>query len=185
MPDWWEPALKSALSQGDVLSAVPLGAPAFPTRPLKKGPTNKDQQAVWHEQDEWFGDPDGIGHYLGRGRFAAALVVTHDCELDKSQTKRVLVAPIASISHLQPSHRDTILRGERIPFLALDGVPEIGTGYADLRHIVSMEMRTIQSLTRLKSMAEDGVLRLQAQLLAFFTYRNLPGPPGGAAAPAQ
>ena len=58
-------------------------------------------------------------------------------------------------------------------FLPLPDVPELGDYYADLRLIHPVDRRFLRDDSRLASMTDEATLRLQAQLVGFFTRKRL------------
>jgi len=169
---WWTPQLKSELSQGDVLSPIPIGSPHLPVTYLSKGRVEKGSQ-VWLQSSKWQPDGDGIGLFLGKGRVIHGLVVSHDCEIDKpSRSARVLIAPISQLDKLEESARQPIIEQKRYSLMPLPGVPQLGDYYADLRCLMWLDRKIVDQNKRIASMSEEGVLRLQAQLIGFFTRKS-------------
>ena len=173
MTDWWALSLKARLSQGDLVSLVPVSAPAVPERSLTRSSTQKGGQNTWVESSAWQADADGLSHLLARGRKLHALVLSHDCELDKPGAKRVLVAPVLPITNVAEQDREPILQQRRVAFIPLTDVPEFGVSYVDLRCICFLDRKIVDSATRQRSMSKVGVARIWAQLTAFFSYREL------------
>ena len=114
---------------------------------------------------------DGTGLYVARGRVTRALVVSHSCELDdKPDVTRVLMALIAPLSQVENERaRARILEQKRRALLPLPDLPELGDHYADLRCIAYVDRKLVTDAQREFSMSDDGVIRLRAQLIEFFT----------------
>lgn len=86
----------------------------------------------------------------------------------------MLVAPVALLSTISDAHtRDKILRQERIALMPLPEVPNFGTSYVDFRSLAFIDRGAIDECKRTASMSDEGVARLQVQLIAFFTRKNL------------
>lgn len=175
---WWAPAVNAkGLSQGDLVADVLVGTPYIPTTFLGRDTRPMKGRTYWPQSPKL--DPfrtDETGLYIARGRVSLALVVSHSCELDdKPDVGRVLVALVAPLSQVSdPTAQATILEQRHLALLPLPGVPKLGDHYADLRCIVYVNRKLVQDSQRICSMTDEGVLRLQAQLLAFFTRRDLP-----------
>jgi len=56
--------------------------------------------------------------------------------------------------------------------MPLPGVPQLGDYYADLRCLMWLDRKIVDQNKRIASMSEEGVLRLQAQLIGFFTRKS-------------
>lgn len=123
----------------------------------------------WPERDKL--EPfktDATGLYIARGRIIRVLVVSHSCEIEKRDDARVLVAMTAPLANVQdPAKRAKILEQKRRAFMPLPAVPNAGDLYADLRMIAYAEQSLLSD--RKFSMTEDGVVRLRAQLIEYFT----------------
>jgi len=170
--DCWEGVLKPDLSQGDLLSVVLVGTAAAPQTALKRGSTKKGGGESW-DSSPWKPEGNGIGHFLGKGRNVAVIVLSQDCEIDKHDGKGpVLVAPVHPVSLLQsPEAREAVTNRKRYPFLPLphiEGVIE--DSYADLRCITYIDRELINAAERKKSMTAAGVDDLVKQIIAFITH---------------
>ena len=166
--DWWRPHLnEDGLSQGDVVGAVPFVNSVAPPAMLKKA-TGKGGAETWVPT----ADPpkkSANPYYLSEGREALALVVSHGCELDEETARpRVLVAPVRGVHTLSETARERLLEQQSRRMVPLPDLPGHGTCFADLRLIMSISRELIPDESRLASMSETGVKRLQVQLAVFF-----------------
>ena len=167
---WWLEGLNpKGLSQGDIVSQVLSGTTDQPLKHLGKESMNKGPKRYWPEVDSFQpSKTDGRGLYVARGRVTFAIVVSHNCELDKS--KQVLLAPIAELARVNDQKsKETILSQQRRAFLPLPNIPGLGTYYADFRVMGYSERNSILDANRQASMSDIGVLRLRTQIVAFFT----------------
>lgn len=172
---WWLEGLNpKGLSQGDIVSQLLIGATDHPVKHLAKQPLEKAGKRLWEEVSEL--QPfktDSRALYIARGRLTYAIVVSHSCELDKKNSNLVLLAPIAPLDRITDTNaKANILAQRRQAFLPLPDVPGLGTCYADFRTLSYVEMKTIPDNTRQVSMSDEGVLRLRAQIVAFFSRIN-------------
>lgn len=173
---WWAPHLRSELSQGDVLSPVLIGAAQSPITYLKKGSVQKGGVQPWIHSQTFTPDSDGLGNFLGRGRVNHALIVSHDCEIDKPRREsRILIVPVSPLTSLTDAvHRQKVAEQKSFSLIPLPGVPNLGDCYADFRLLMWAHKKLIEDAgKRVASMTDDAVIRLQAQLIGFFTRRSL------------
>jgi hypothetical protein len=173
---WWAPQLDGhELSQGDVfdkvVTAVQLAPPQFVTKAALKG-----GKQGWRSLGSFKLGEDGLCWLISRGAPRLSLVMSHGCEIDKTEKKkRIIVAPVGRIETISdPTARALVLGEKRFSLMPLPGLPGIGDCYADLRLIQPVPREALQARHRLASMTEDGRLRLQAQVERFFTRRDLP-----------
>lgn len=165
----WAENPKPELSQGDLLSPVPIASVTAPEKFLKRGQTLKHDVHTWQETAVWHPEPDERGHFLALGRKLNAVVLSQDCEIDRE--KRLLVAPVLSMHTITGDALEAVRNGKRYPFMPLPEIPGVlPESYVDLRGICFVERKLIDDASRLSSMSDEGVERLQAQLIAFFTH---------------
>ena len=109
---WWlDNPNPQGLSQGDIIAKLLIGAANHPVKYLAKEPLVRGGKKCWTEVSEF--QPfktDNRGLYIARGRLTFAIVVSHSCELDKSNNNHVLLAPIASLDSISDvKGRESIL----------------------------------------------------------------------------
>jgi len=108
---------------------------------------------------------------------SAAVVLTHDCEIDKDDTNRaiVLAALVRSLSDIRDKDRDGIRQYTRHRAFYLPENNYLdGEHYIDLRRLTTIRRDNLEELKRLASMNEDGRLMLREHLFRFFARRVLP-----------
>jgi hypothetical protein len=105
-----------------------------------------------------------------------AIVVTHDCEIDKPHSRAtVLMALVRPIDKVPDEHRDGFRDYTRHRAFYLPETSYLtGENYADLRAITTIRRDMLDELRRLASMSEDGRRMLREQLFRFFSRRFLP-----------
>lgn len=168
---WWLSQPCDLPQQGDVLSLYPLSRVLFPPRALDKR-TIKGGASAWVETDGAL-DATKEHHALAKGKHFHALVLSHDCEMDKERAKRrIHIAPISPLSRLPENEQRSTLAQKTLRHLPLPGIPDLGDFYADLLAMLVIDYGILDRCTRLASMSPPGVERLQAQLVAFFTRRD-------------
>jgi hypothetical protein len=106
---------------------------------------------------------------LAYGESAIGLLLSHDCEIDKPNARRLLLAPVRDISDLSEELQTAILDQRQHSQLPLPDVPDCGHMYADLRHSTAIPRSLIDVKARLCSMTTEARQRLQMQIVAFYT----------------
>jgi hypothetical protein len=114
-------------------------------------------------------------HFLASGDVCPGIVISHDYDLDKLDSK-VLLAPVASLQSLETATRATVREQRHLALLPLPLVPGLGDSYADLRLITPVPRELVLDSNRVVSMNPDGVDRLHAQLARFIMRRERPAP---------
>ena len=172
---WWAETLNPlGLSQGDILSPIPLGPTKYPPIFMGRDVFTKPgtSKNYWPERAEIeLFKKDNTGLFIARGRLSHSIVVSHSCEVEnKPDIDRALVAPIAPLDRISdPASRARVINQERRAFLPLPAIPGLGDYYADLRVITAVDIEFVRAANREASMSDDGLIRLKAQLIEFFT----------------
>jgi hypothetical protein len=170
---WWSSTLQPTLSQGDVLVDVPVGTVTNPPKYLKPA-VLRQNLAGWSETLSFAADSQGMGHYVDRGRPCAAMVLSFGCELDKQKKKpRVQVGLLQPLAKLSESEQQTVIASDSYNCLYLPGVPAIGDHYLDLRCTTYLPGDVCTAAGRVASMTDEALIRLHAQLVAFYTRLDL------------
>ena len=165
---WWAESPHATLSQGDVIRDVPVAVVRHPLAQLTR--TTVKGGEAWSPSGQWAPDEQGMGFCLGRGRVLPVLVITDSCQLDKRETKeRVLVAPVYAIGLLRQEDQLTVLAQGRRSKMPLPDLPNLGSSYADLRMVTAIDSKFLDVGRRVAQLSDEGVGRLQAQLVGFFT----------------
>jgi hypothetical protein len=124
--DWWASELKQELSQGDVIADVPGGALVHPLtylnpRPAKAGQTLYEPSGTPFSKSGKKGDERTF--FLSNGEVAGALVLSHDCEVDKVDKPNgpILVAPVFSIESLPRESQIAVMDQRRYSLMPASG----------------------------------------------------------------
>ena len=181
--------LEEKLSQGDIVAEVPWGVaddPLLVCRPHHA--TSDDGQARYKPADKW-ADPAAFN----RGRrelthfpteLGLALVLWHDCELDKFEKKGkppsswfAGVLPILSMANMDAENIQRTQELQKTSAFPLPAAPELGIAepsYVDFRHILPVK----QSLLKARKGTLSTQMRnaLYAHLFRFFTRKDEPPP---------
>jgi len=162
------------LSQGDVIRDLPVWIASPPLVFLEKRILSGDR-TVWLEPPESKPDDQGFSHLLIRARPFISIVLTHDCQLDKQKRRaRVQLAATADIESLSAEERTKVMHQRTLSQLVLPDVPQLGTRYADMRIIFTVDKTLITGPMRVASMTDDAKDRLQNQIIAYFADRRRP-----------
>lgn len=173
---WWLPEKQKDLSQGDIVTGLPSWIAVPPLIYVEKR-TMKGSQHIWSELREAKPDDEEFSHILIRSREIVGVVLAHDCELDKGNRKqRVQFARADRLDALNADEQTKVLNQGSLRLLVLPDVPTIGTYYADMRLIFTVDKRLVMEDRRVASMTEEAKVRLQNQLIAFFADRERPEP---------
>jgi hypothetical protein len=166
MSQWWDATPDPRLSQGDIVNHVPVAVVLHPLTQLSQ---NKGD-TVWRDSAMWTPNKEGVGNLLSRGRVMPVLVLSHECEIDKNESKgRVVVAPIAPLTNLREDEQENVLAQRRFSKMPLPEVPTLGSCYADLRLTAAVDRQYLDVARRIASLSDAAVGRLRLQLIAFFT----------------
>ncbi|MBI4190299.1 MAG: hypothetical protein HY525_07140 [Betaproteobacteria bacterium] len=173
--EWWGEQVESDLSQGDIVANLPIFLLVSPLKYLRH--TNlRGNTPGWMDSDSPVVDRDGRTRLHAIGKSLPGLVLSHSCELDKRdrRKRRVIVAPIVPIGTVSDvALRDSILAQAQYASMPLPDIPGLGTYYADLRSIVTLDRDIVDKGKRLASMTELAQKRLWAQLVAFFLRKEI------------
>lgn len=165
---WWANRLEERLSQGDVFSDVPAVTAAHPLTSVTYSDA-KGGKRLWH--------PSAVSEksqIIAKGPVGLVVVLSHSCELDKKERKGLaLVAPIRSAAALESEHWMHLMTQLRRSLLPIPDLPSHGNCYADLRMMTSVDRRFLKDDSKLVSMNEEAVRRLQNQLFAFLVRPEL------------
>jgi hypothetical protein len=159
------------LCQGDILERVPHLLLKDQPWPLQKAtlPGKRIGYELQELPEGVFPDtPEGGALVRAACDVTRAMLLTHDCEVDKDKKHRavVLVRPLPA--SMPAEDRATIQQNKRFPFFYLpaggDRLPE---SYVDFRRICTVSPQWVDSATRLASLS---ALARQAMLLQFFRF---------------
>nr|WP_311527975.1 hypothetical protein [uncultured Ralstonia sp.] len=174
--DWWAEAVQTALSQGDIVTGLPLFSVLAPVPFLTKKSIKGGQEA-WIQTEAPATTTTTPISALANGKMSAAIVLSHSCELDKKRNgARVLMAPVKPLGELGLSEEAAaqVLQQQVFALFPLPDVPGIGTVVADLRSTTSVPRAIVDDGTRIASMTTAALRRLAAQLVGFYLRLELP-----------
>jgi len=106
-------------------------------------------------------------------RTVMAMLLTHDCEYDKEETKYVYVAQLVSLAGSSSKFVESVRQRRVIAAFYLEPLSDvIDAMYVDLRRISRIEKRFFQqpSAKAILSLSDDARLALQRQIALFFGF---------------
>lgn len=185
------------LCQGDVFATVPLvrlrGAPLALTR-ADFSPTRSG-----YEADTGF-DPAAASPAQRRDRsilatcdYTHAVLLTHDCEIDKPNAKDLSLAIVRPVDRAwTPEELRRIRNGDKLAMFYLEQDGDWQPCYVDFRRLVTVGPDLLKSLSRVRRLGEVPRDAMLYQLFQFFTRRKIdaggttpvPDPPAAPASPA-
>jgi hypothetical protein len=173
--EWWLPALRPEMSQGDIVASVPFSMITLPVSYLKYTELAK-KRSGWEVCDQPVVQKSTQRmHVLAAFKAKMGVVLSHDCELDKPKDNgRILLAPVAPITDVPEATRTLILEQRTRALIPLPDLGNFGTCFADLRSMTSVPHSLVDSSSRIGSMTDHAVLRLHAQLVSFLLRKQLP-----------
>ena len=149
-----------------------------PTPFLKKESVGRDNRIGWFDVKSPSSDTKAPINALALGKFSAAIVLSHSCELDKGtvNSPRVLLAPMLPLEAVggNEEFKQRIVRQEVRNIIAIPDVPGLGVCAADLRAMINSPRDTVDSGQRIASMTDLALRRLSAQLIDYFVRLKLP-----------
>ena len=173
---WWEAQPRAVLEQGDVIITHLQVQPVVPVKFLSKAGTGKGGKSGWEESE--FPAPN-LGaeapRILAVTSGTHGLVLSHGCEIDKTQpAQTLLIAPIFRLETLPVAVQEKVIQQEVFRYLPLMNVPNLGDFYANLGKTFSLQKRLIEPHHPICSMTDDARFRLRTQLVGFYTRLQLP-----------
>jgi hypothetical protein len=165
------------LCQGDILERVPHLVLKEQPRPLRK--TTLPSNRIVYEMEEL---PEGAlpttpddGLLVPAAcHVSRAMLLTHDCEIDKDKKHRTVVLIRQLPGSMPAQDRVTIQENRRFPFFHLpaggDNLPE---SYVDFRRVCTVSPQWVDSATRLASLSHGARQAMLLQLFRFLTRVEL------------
>jgi hypothetical protein len=158
------------VSQGDIYLNMP--SVVVEARPLRvarlyvagKAVLKPGARQTYGVHTEDGDEPNGGFHWtfeaggeeiLVRAHITMAIVLSHDCEIDKDDRHRTL-AIVRPLIEVQPEHRDGLLRGHQLsafPLEAQDEAPEMIQSFVDFRRVTTVRPLLLQQSPRYASLA--------------------------------
>jgi hypothetical protein len=165
--DFYEPPRKE-LSQGDVLEFLPNVQLDYPLQLLEIQTDNSFRSCDFSAGDET------KTRALARCRIAMAILLTHDCEIDKPHVKNWVVNPVVPISEIPGTAHSDLRKNKILNLVHLspyrDVLPEsvIVLGYT-----TTLAREFIDPSRRIVSLSDTGRHALYGQYIRWLTRWKL------------
>ena len=158
---------KQEFSQGDILDVAPH---VFLDPPLLAlHPAEENRYRVEAEPFSKFDDSAGQS-IAAKCKRTKAIVLTHDCEIDKPQIVRWHLCPVVPLSKLKPENQDLVRRNRIYSMFFLPrNADALLDSFVDFSHISTVGMDFIKTGTRILSLSDLGRQGLYAQFFRWLT----------------
>jgi hypothetical protein len=165
------------LCQGDILERVPHILLKEQPRPIQKAtfPGNRSAYQLAELAEGALPQTPEEGVLVpATCHVTRAMVLTHDCEIDKDMRHRsvLLIRPLPA--NLPESERTTIRENKKYSFFYLPaGDNTLPESYVDFRRICTVSPQWVDSATRLASLSPDARQAMLIQLFRFLARVEL------------
>jgi hypothetical protein len=162
---------KSEISQGDILEVAPNIFLAPPLTALYRS-----ENGLHRSEVEPFSSFDNEGqNIIAMCKRTKAIVLTHDCEIDKKQVTRWQLCPVVPLSRLKPENQDRVKRNRIYSMFYLPRHADILSfdSFVDFSQISTVGSEFINDGKRIVSLSDVGRRGLYAQFVRWLTRWEL------------
>jgi hypothetical protein len=170
--EWWKPQVSEVLDQGDIFADIPLVLPVEPLLYLHKQQLKGGSPGYFASEEPKI-LKGGAPQFLATGRVATAMLLSHGCDIDKQNNKRLTFVSVSPLSDLPPVDQERVAARTVVAMLYLPGVPLLGDAYADFRLIGTAPREMVDKKTRIASMQSAAQEWIHAHLFEFFVRKKL------------
>jgi hypothetical protein len=164
---------RTEISQGDILEILPHISLGYPLLALHKEQETETVFRATGEPYTNFNDRDGQT-VIANGRRSMAILISHDCEIDKPQVKKWLVCPVVPMERLKPKNHDLLRRNRIFSMLFLPKLEKIlGDSFVDFNHFTTLDSEFVKSAKRIISLSDLGRRALYVQFIRWLTRWEL------------
>ena len=180
-PPFYQAKNPNEILQGDIFDVQPsIFIPSRPLAVVRSRPEGERIHAGVHMEDGKPKPPeDGYRWEKGEdivceGILAKAVMLTHDCEIEKDDKHRVL-ALIRPWSTIPAEHQEKVRQGLRYRFFWLppQSDPDFEESYVDLRRLTTARPAALQEEHRLLAMTERMREALGGAFIKFITRKDV------------
>ncbi len=162
---------RTDISQGDILELLPHLSLNRPLLALSKE-TEIIFKAVGEPYPQ-FNDKDGQD-VIATCKRNKAILINHDCDIDKPQIKKYLVCPVVPSNRLKPTTQDLLKRNRIYSMLHLPKFGNILTeSFVDFNQITTLDAEYLKDTTRVLSLSDLGRRALYVQFIRWLTRWEL------------
>lgn len=159
------------ISQGDILDLLPHVSLNAPLLAL-----SKEAEIIFKATGEpypQFDDRHGQD-VIATCKRAKAILLTHDCEIDKAQVTKWLVCPVVPSSKLRPQNVDQLKRNRIYSMLYLPRFGDtLAESFVDFNHITTLDVSYVKNANRIISLSDIGRRSLYVQFVRWLTRWEL------------
>jgi len=151
-------ALDPRISQGDILELAPHMRLFDPVSYVTRGPAGL---AI---------GPGATKEVIAEARNILGIILTPDCEIDKSSTKFWLIAPLHPITMLIGQDQGNVRKNKILKYLHLPPYhPHIPEAFVDLAAITTVESAVLKKAKRLATLSDSARATLYVQQMRWFS----------------
>ena len=171
MPEELYEAPGTKISQGDILELLPH---VFLDKPLLA--LKQEADTIFRAESEPFSafdNKNGQSIIAGCKR-QCAILINHDCEIEKPQTRRWLACPVMPISRLAPENQDRVRRNRIYAMLYFPRYREVlQESFVDFSQITTLHGDYVRTGKRLTSLSDTGRRAFYVQFIRWLTRWEL------------
>jgi hypothetical protein len=161
------------ISQGDIVEVLPH---SYLEKPLLSLHAERETELVFRAMGEPhtnFNDKDGQP-VVARCKRSKAILINHDCEIDKPQANKWLICPVVPMDRLQPKNHDLLKRNRIFSMLYLPKFDEILVdSFVDFNQVTTIDKEFVKSTKRIISLSDLGRRALYVQFIRWLTRWEL------------
>lgn len=158
-------------SQGDILEFLPHIFLDLPLTAL-----NEETETTLRTVTEPFSSFDDANgqSVMATCKRQKAMLLSHDCEIDKPQVTRWIVAPVVPILKLKPANRDRVRRNRIFTMFHLPKYRELlPESFVDFNQLTTLSSEFVRNAQRIVSLSDVGRRGMYAQFVRWFTRWEL------------
>lgn len=159
------------ISQGDILDLLPhvsLNTPLFAL--------SKEAETIFKATAEpypQFDDKSGQD-VIATCHRAKAILLTHDCEVDKTQVTKWLVCPVVPVTRLRPQTLEFLKRNRVYSMLYLPRLSDtLAESFVDFNQVTTLDANYVKGAKRIISLSDIGRRGLYVQFIRWLTRWEL------------
>ena len=117
---------------------------------------------------------DKPGFVAAKCKRDRAILLTHDCQIDKPELRSWLVCPIRRLDAMSRSIQGDIKKNRVYPFLHLPEYRDVlPASFVDFNHVTALEPALVKSADRIVSLSNLGRRALYSQFIRWLTRWEL------------
>jgi len=180
-PPFYRPKEPAEVLQGDIFDGQPsIYVLSRPLSVVRTRPEGERIHAGVHTEEGQPSEPEGGYHWdtgekiICDGILSPAVMLTHDCEIEKDDKHRVL-ALIRPWATIPAQHQEAIRQGHRYRFFWLpeQNDPDFPESYVDFRRLTTVRPQALQEERRLLSMTDRMRQALAGAFIKYITRKDV------------